>query len=86
MATADINQPNPFPKKPGPNPLGWSDETCADVSIYLDRVETIAGMLMAIDGQELLDSLPDGTVCLMMILLDRELQAATDILDKGGAS
>lgn len=59
------------------SPLGWSaTEDGPDVSVHLDAVKNIAGSLVAIDGQNVLDSLPDGAVCTFMIMLERELAAA----------
>ena len=65
-------------------PLGWSaTEGGPDVSIHLDAAQKIAGSLMAIDGQKVLDSLPEGAVCTFMIMLERELSAAKRILENG---
>ena len=65
-------------------PLGWSaTEDGPDVSIHLDAAQKIAGSLMAIDGQKVLDSLPEGAVCTFMIMLERELSAAKRILENG---
>lgn len=68
-------------------PLGWSATECGpDVDVHIATARKVAGTLMAIDGQRQLDSLPTGAVCTLMIMLDRELQAATDILEKGDES
>ena len=65
-------------------PLGWSaTEGGPDVSIHLDAAQKIAGSLMAIDGQKMLDSLPEGAVCTFMIMLERELSAVKCILENG---
>ena len=72
-------------------PLDWSaTEDGPDVSIHLNAAQNIAGTLMAIDGHKNLDSLPEGAVCTLMIMLERELSAAERILEnghlRGGAS
>ena len=65
-------------------PLGWSaTEGGPDVSIHLNAAQTIAGSLMAIDGNNILDALPEGAVCMFMVMLERELSAATCILENG---
>ena len=65
-------------------PLGWSaTEGGPDVSIHLNAAQNIAGSLMAIDGQKVLDSLPEGAVCTFMIMLERELSAVKCILENG---
>lgn len=68
------------------SPLGWSGDDCADVSTHLDNARKVAGTLMAIDGLKNLDALPAGAVCTLMIMLDKELSAAIEILEQGGAS
>ena len=75
----------------GPPPLDWSaTEDGPDVSIHLNAAQNIAGTLMAIDGHKNLDSLPEGAVCTLMIMIERELSAAERILEnghlRGGAS
>lgn len=66
------------------SPLGWSaTKNGPDVSIHLNAAQNIAGSLMAIDGQNVLDSLPEGAVCTFMIMLERELSAAKRILENG---
>ena len=67
-----------------PSPLGWSaTEGGPDVSIHLDAARKIAGSLMAIDGNNMLDALPEGAVCTFMIMLERELSTAKCILENG---
>ena len=66
------------------SPLGWSaTEGGPDVSVHLDAAQKIAGSLMAIDGNNILDALPEGAVCTFMVLLERELSAAKCILENG---
>lgn len=68
------------------SPLSWTGDNCADVSTHLDNARNVAGTLMAVDGLKDLDSLPDGAVCTLMIMLDKELREAIEILKQGGAS
>ena len=67
------------------SPLGWSGDDCADVGTHLDNARKVAGTLMAVDGIKNIDSLPDGAVCTLMVMLDKELLEATEILKQGGA-
>ncbi len=65
-------------------PLGWSvTEGGPDVSVHLNAAQKIAGTLMAIDGNNILDALPEGAVCTFMVMLERELSAAARILENG---
>ena len=66
------------------SPLSWTGDGCADVSIHLDNARKIAGTLMSIDGVKHLDSLPEGAVCALMFMLEKELSAAESILEQGG--
>ncbi len=68
------------------SPLGWTGEGCADVSLHLDNARKVAGTLMVVDGLKDLDALPQGAVCALMIMLDKELLEAIEILKQGGAS
>ena len=70
----------------GRKPLGWqATKDGPDVGVHLHAARKVAGTLMTVDGLKHLDSLPEGAVCTLMIMLDRELQAVTDILEQGGA-
>ncbi len=69
------------------SPLGWSaTEYGLDVGVHLSNARNVAGTLMAVDGLKDLDSLPDGAVCTLMTMLDKELLEAIEILKQGGAS
>ncbi len=66
----------------GRPPLGWqANDDGPDVGAHLNAVRTVAGTLMAIDGLKDLDSLPEGAVCTLMVMLDHELTAAESILE-----
>ena len=67
-------------------PLAWSATDCGpDVGSHLNAARDVAGTLMAIDGLKDLDSLPEGAVCTLMVMLDRELLAAAETLEQGDA-
>ena len=67
-------------------PIGWQEtKNGPDVSVHLNAARDVAGTIMAVDGIKHLDSLPDGAVCTLMVMLDKELQAAIEILKYGGA-
>ncbi len=66
------------------HPLGWAaTSNDPDVSAHLDSARTVADTLMTIDGLNNLDSLPDGAVCTLMIMLTREIQKAEEVLENG---
>ena len=68
-------------------PLVWCDtEDDSDVSVHLGNARSIAGMLIAVDGHHNLDTLPQGSVCTLMCLLDQELKTIHEILEQGDAS
>ncbi len=71
-------------------PLGWqATKDGPDVGVHLSAARNVAGTLMAIDGLKDLDSLPEGAVCTLMVMLENELSAAESILKnhqvQGGA-
>ena len=69
--------------------IGWQEhKNGPDVSTHLNAARDVAGTIMAIDGIHPgdLEALPDGAVCTLMVMLDRELQAVIEILGYGGAS
>ena len=67
-------------------PLAWqAPEDDFDVEYHLITARNIAGSVMAIDGLKDLDSLPEGAVCTLMALLERELNAVESILENHDA-
>ena len=73
----------------GRPPIGRQEtKNGPDVSVHLNAARDVAGTVMTIDGSHPgdLEALPAGAVCTLMIMLDRELQAAIEILEYGGAS
>ena len=74
----------------GRPPLGWqATEDGPDVSTHLYAARNVANTLMTIDGLKHLDSLPEGAVCTLMVMLENELSAVESILEnhdaQGGA-
>jgi hypothetical protein len=65
-------------------PLGWCPTSISpDASCFLANAKTLAGSIVAIDGQGLADSLPTGILCTIADLLGQELEKLWDILDNG---
>ncbi len=66
------------------DPLGWAaTSNDPDVSAHLDNARKVADTLLAIDGLNDLDSLPEGAVCTLMSMLTQEIQKAEEVLENG---